>query len=216
MTTTEGSPDSADQPHSDPPSCAAAGGVAATGPARRLLLTGLPIAVTLASRPALAQSGQCTASVVLSGNLSQALPVGTNCGLTPSSWTTLAGTNQLWPRAGFSPSSSFTSACGGGPPVNSAWTCSGSSLLSALQGNLTIQCKIKSTTVTLDCSQFGPQVAAALLNASCFAPTNYPVSMTAVCQLVQQIWSSTPTSQTAAQSQLDSVTNTIKVYNINQ
>lgn len=216
MGTTAESSDSGDQQHGDPPSRPTASTVAAAGPGRRLLLTGLPIAVTLASRPALAQSGQCTTSIVLSGNLSNALPIGTNCGLTAASWITLAGTNQLWPRTGFSPSGSFTSACGGAPPFNSAWTCSNSSLLSALQGNLTIQYKIKSNTVTLDCSQFGPQVAAALLNAACFAPTNYPLSTTAVCQLVQQIWSSTPASQTAAQSQLDSVTNAVKVYNINQ
>ncbi len=209
------SPDSRDPQHGDPPSPGAATGVAATGPARRLLLSGLPIAVTLASRPALAQSGQCTTSIVLSGNLSHALPVGTNCGLTPLSWINLAGTNQLWPRTGFYPTSSFTSACGGGPPANSVWTCSGSSLLSALQGGLVVQCKIQSSNITLDSSQFGPQVTAALLNAACFAPTNYPMSLIAVCQLVQQIWSSTPANQAAAQSQLDAVTNAVKVYNIN-
>ncbi len=210
MAMTAGSPDDGAEQRSEE----SVNGVPPTGPRRRLLLSGLPIAVTLASRPALAQGGQCTASIVMSGNLSHTLPVGTNCGLTPLSWTKLAGTNQLWPRTGFYPSGSFTTACGGSPPFNSAWSCSGS-LQSALGGGLTVQCRLQTGTVSLDCSQFGPHMAAALLNAACFAPTNYPLSTASVSQLVRQVWSSKPTSKAAAQSQLDSACGAVKGYNIN-
>ncbi len=185
MAMTAGSPDDGAEQRSEE----SVNGVPPTGPRRRLLLSGLPIAVTLASRPALAQGGQCTASIVMSGNL-------------------------LWPRTGFYPSGSFTTACGGSPPFNSAWSCSGS-LQSALGGGLTVQCRLQTGTVSLDCSQFGPHMAAALLNAACFAPTNYPLSTASVSQLVRQVWSSKPTSKAAAQSQLDSACGAVKGYNIN-
>lgn len=213
---TAGSPDGEKARQGDGVSGEArATGASPTTTPRRLLLSGLPIAVTLASRPALAQGGQCTASIVLSGNLSHTIPSGTNCGLTPNSWIRLSGTNQLWPRTGFYPSGSFASACGGSPAFNSAWSCSGS-LQSALGGGLTVDCKIQGTNVALDCSQFGPHVAAALLNAACFSPTNYPLSTSVVCQLVQQVWSSKPSSKAAAQNQLDSVCNAVKGYNVNE
>ena len=81
-------------------------------PGRRLVLGGIPIAVTLASKPALAMTGQCSVSNALSGNLSHPLPNGVNCGMTPQTWVDLAGTNQLWPRTGMYPQTTFISAVG--------------------------------------------------------------------------------------------------------
>jgi len=181
-------------------------------PGRRLILGGIPIAVTLASKPALAM-GECSVSNALSGNLSHPLPAGTNCGMTPGTWMQLAGTNQLWSRTGYSPSMLFTSACPG--PVNNTWTCGTQSLLAALEGSLTVSCKINGVNTTLNASQFGAQCAAGALNASCFSPNNYPKTSSQVQTLIAAVWSQAPTSQTQAQSLLDSVTSQLSIYNIN-
>jgi len=183
-------------------------------PSRRLILGGIPVAVTLASKPALAMTGECSVSNALSGNLSHPLPEGTNCGLTPESWIKLAGTEQLWSRTGFAPSTSFLSACGS-QPFESQWTCGDQSLLAALEGGLTVGCKIGKDTVTLDAGKFGAQLAAAILNAGCFSPTNYPQTVSQVRGLVGAIWSSRPTTQSIAQAQLDATTDRVSSLNIN-
>ncbi len=183
-------------------------------PARRILLGGIPIAVTLASRPALALTQQCSVSNALSGNLSHPLPSGVNCGLTALTWCNLAGTNQLWPRTAMYPQTTFISACGGGP-TNGAWTCGNQSLLASLQGSLVITCKIKGTAVTLNAQLFGEQAAAAILNAAAFAPNNFPKSLGAVLAMLEPIWATAPTGETQAQAQLDTVTNQLAPLNIN-
>lgn len=184
-------------------------------PGRRLLLGGIPIAVTLASKPALAMTGECSVSNALSGNLSHPLPNGVNCGLTPATWVSLAGTNQLWPRTAMYPQTEFTSACGGGPAFGGVWYCGNQSLLSALQGGLIVQCKIKGVVETLNAAQFGAQAAAGLLNAAAFSPNNYPKSLNDVQSMVNAIWSSHPANASDAQSALDNVTNTLAPLNIN-
>jgi hypothetical protein len=183
-------------------------------PTRRLILGGIPVAVTLASKPALAMTGECSVSNALSGNLSHPLPEGTNCGLTPESWIKLAGTEQLWSRTGFAPSTSFLSACGS-QPFESQWTCGDQSLLAALEGGLTVGCKVGKDTATLDAGKFRAQLAAAILNAGCFSPTNYPQTVSQVRSLVAAIWSSQPTTQSIAQAQLDATTDRVSSLNIN-
>jgi len=181
-------------------------------PGRRLILGGIPIAVTLASKPALAM-GECSVSNALSGNLSHPLPAGTNCGMTPDTWMKLAGTNQLWSRTGCTPSMRFTSACPG--PTNATWTCGTQSMLSALEGGLTVSCKIEGTDTLLTASQFGAHCAAGILNAACFSPNNYPKTMSQVQNLIAPIWSQKPSSQSEAQSLLDNVTAQLSIHNIN-
>ena len=132
---------------------------APSNPGRRIILGGIPIAVTLASKPALAMTGQCSVSNALSGNLSHPLPNGVNCGLTPATWESLAGTNQLWQRTGFFPSTNFTSAAGS-PGFGTEWIVGGQSLLAALQGGLIVQIKIKGTQTTPNSAFFGEQAAA--------------------------------------------------------
>ncbi|MDE2229997.1 MAG: hypothetical protein KGL11_13295 [Alphaproteobacteria bacterium] len=183
-------------------------------PSRRLILGGIPVVVTLTSKPALAMTGECSVSNALSGNLSHPLPEGTNCGLTPDSWIKLAGTQQLWSRTGFAPSTSFLSACGS-QPFNSQWSCGNQSLLAALEGGLTIGCKVGQNSAALDATKFGAQLAAAVLNAGCFSPTNYPDTVAQVRGLVAAIWSSQPTTKSLAQAELDSATNRISSLNIN-
>ena len=183
-------------------------------PGRRVILGGIPIAVTLASKPALAMTGQCSVSNALSGNLSHPLPNGVNCGLTPATWVGLAGTNQLWQRTGFFPSTNFTSAAGS-PGFGSAWIAGTQSLLSALQGGLVVQIKINGVQTTLNAGLFGEQVAAALLNAAAFAPNNYPDSLSQVQQMVRAVWTSAPTSTTAAQSALTNLATQLSALNIN-
>ncbi len=182
-------------------------------PGRRLILGGIPIAVTLASKPALAH-GQCSVSNALSGNLSHPLPAGTNCGLTPDTWMNLAGTNQLWSRTGCTPSMRFTSACGS-QPSGSIWTCGTQSMLAALEGSLTVSCKIDDVDTPLNANQFGAQCAAGILNAACFSPNNYPKTMSQVQNLIAPIWTQRPRSQIQAQSLLDNVTPQLSIYNIN-
>jgi hypothetical protein len=182
---------------------------------RRLILGGIPVAVTLASKPALAMTGQCSVSNALSGNLSHPLPSGVNCGMTPATWVTLAGTNQLWPRTGMFPQTTFTSAVGA-PGFGSGWIVGSQSLLSALQGSLTIRYKVNgNTTLTLNAQLFGEQVAASVLNAAAFSPNNYPDSLSEVELMVRQVWATTPSNQTQGQRALDSVTNTLAPLNIN-
>jgi hypothetical protein len=181
-------------------------------PGRRLILGGIPVAVTLASKPALAM-GECSVSNALSGNLSHPLPAGTNCGLTPASWMKLAGTNQLWSRTGCTPSMHFTTACPA--PANDIWTCGTQSMLAALEGSLTVSCKIGGVDTPLTADQFGAHCAAAVLNAACFSPNNYPKSIAQVQNLVAPIWTQQPSSQVLAQSLLDGVTSQLSVYNIN-
>jgi len=183
-------------------------------PSRRLILGGIPVAVTLASKPALAMTGECSVSNALSGNLSHPLPEGTNCGLTPESWIKLAGTEQLWTRTGFAPSTSFLSACGA-QPFGSQWTCGDQSLLAALEGGLTVTCKVGKDSATLDARNFGAQLAAAILNAGCFSPTNYPETVSQVRALAAAVWSSQPATPSVAQSQLDAVTHRVSNLNIN-
>jgi hypothetical protein len=183
-------------------------------PSRRLILGGIPVAVTLASKPALAMTGECSVSNALSGNLSHPLPEGTNCGLTPESWIKLAGTEQLWSRTGFAPSTSFLSASGT-QPFDSQWTCGDQSLLAALEGGLTVGCKIGTDSVSLNAGRFGAQLAAAILNAACFSPTNYPDTVSQVCDLVAAVWSSQPTAQSIAQAELDAATDQVSSLNIN-
>ncbi|MDE2164891.1 MAG: hypothetical protein KGJ66_00960 [Alphaproteobacteria bacterium] len=183
-------------------------------PTRRVILGGIPVAVTLASKPALAMTGECSVSNALSGNLSHPLPEGTNCGLTPESWIKLAGTEQLWSRTGFAPSTSFLSACGA-QPFGTQWTCGDQSLLAALEGDLTVGCKIGKDTATLDATRFGAQLAAAILNAGCFSPTNYPETVSQIRNLVATIWSSQPTTRNIAQSELDAATDRVSSLNIN-
>lgn len=185
----------------------------AWSPSRRLILGGIPVAVTLASKPALAMTGECSVSNALSGNLSHPLPEGTNCGLTPESWIKLAGTEQLWSRTGFAPSTSFVSACGS-QPFGSQWTCGNQSLLAALEGGLTVTYKIGQNSTTLDARNFGAQLAAAILNAGCFSPTNYPETVSQVRNLVVAIWSSQPTTPSLAQTQLDAATGRVSSLNI--
>ena len=182
-------------------------------PGRRLILGGIPIVVTLASKPALAM-GECSVSNALSGNLSHPLPAGTNCGLTPDTWMKLAGTNQLWSRTGCAPSQSFTSACGS-RPSGATWTCGTQSLLAALEGSLTVSCKIDGVDTPLTASQFGMHCAAGILNAACFSPNNYPKTMSQVQNLIAPLWTQQPTNQAQAQSLLDSATNALSIYNIN-
>lgn len=200
-------------PSIQPPASAAASD-APRNPGRRIVLGGIPIAVTLASKPALAMTGQCSVSNALSGNLSHPLPNGVNCGLTPATWVSLAGTNQLWQRTGYFPSTNFTSAAGS-PGFGSAWMIGAQSLLSALQGGLTIQIKLNGTQTTLNAGLFGEQVAAALLNAAAFAPNNFPDSLSQVQQKIRAVWVSAPTSTTQAQSALDSLATQFSALNIN-
>jgi hypothetical protein len=199
---------------SNPAQSAAAESDAPRNPGRRIILGGIPIAVTLASKPALAMTQQCSVSNALSGNLSHPLPNGVNCGLTPATWASLAGTNQLWQRTGFFPSTNFTSAAGS-PGFGSAWMIGGQSLLSALQGGLVIQIKIKGTNSTLNGALFGEQVAAALLNAAAFAPNNFPDSLSQVQQKVRAVWITTPTSTSQAQSALTAVATQLSALNVN-
>jgi hypothetical protein len=182
-------------------------------PGRRLVLGGIPIAVTLASKPALAMTGECSVSNALSGNLSHPLPNGVNCGLSPQTWIDLAGTNQLWQRTAMYPSTNFTSACGS--PGFGEWQCGSQSMLSALQGSLTVQCKINGQETTLNAQLFGEQVGAGALNAAAFSPNNYSRSLGEVQGLVQAIWSSHPNSKSQAQSLLDNVTNQLAPLNVN-
>jgi hypothetical protein len=196
-----------------PPAPAAASD-APRNPGRRIILGGIPIAVTLASKPALAMTGQCSVSNVLSGNLSHPLPSGVNCGMTPATWQSLAGTNQLWTRTGFFPSTNFTSAAGS-PGFGSGWIVGAQSLLSALQGGLIVQIKINTTQTQLNAALFGEQVAASLLNAAAFAPNNYPDSLSQVQQMIHSLWLSTPTSTSQAQSALNSISTTFSALNIN-
>jgi len=185
---------------------------ARTMPGRRLILGGIPVAVTLASKPALAM-GECSVSNALSGNLSHPLPAGTNCGLTPDAWMKLAGTNQLWSRTGCSPSMRFTAACPG--PANATWTCGTQSMLAALEGSLTVSCKLAGVDTPLTASQFGAHCAAGILNAACFSPNNYPKTTAQVQNLIAPIWTQQPASQSLAQSLLDSATSQFSIYNIN-
>jgi hypothetical protein len=209
-----------DRNTASPPSPAAAAASDAprdsglANPGRRLILGGIPIAVTLASKPALAMTGQCSVSNALSGNLSHPLPNGVNCGLTPLTWCNLAGTNQLWPRTAMYPSTNFTTACGS-PGFGNAWQCGWQSMLSALQGGLSVQCKLNGQMTTLNAQLFGEQVAAGLLNAAAFSPNNYPKSLDEVQAMVQSIWSSHPNSKSQAQTLLDNVTNQLAPLNIN-
>jgi hypothetical protein len=159
-------------------------------------------------------SRQCSVSNALSGNLSHPLPNGVNCGLTPSTWVSLAGTNQLWQRTGFFPSTNFTSAAGS-PGLGTVWVVGSQSLLSALQGGLTVQVKIKGTQTTLNATAFGGQVAAALLNAAAFSPNNFPDSLSQVQQMARAVWASTPTSTSQAQSALDGVATQLSALNVN-
>ena len=182
-------------------------------PGRRLLLGGIPVAVTLASRPALAFTGQCSVSNALSGNLSHPLPAGTNCGMTPLTWCNLSGTNQLWPRTAMYPSTTYISACGA-PTIGSVWTCGNQSLLAALQGSLSIQCKVGGKSVTLNAGLFGEQVAASLLNAAAFAPTNYPKTLSQIMTMAQSVWLTSPHDQTTAQHALDNITTQLGPLNL--
>jgi len=200
-------------PSSQPPSPAAESD-APRNPGRRIILGGIPIAVTLASKPALAMTQQCSVSNALSGNLSHPLPTGVNCGLTPATWASLAGTNQLWQRTGFFPSTNFTSAAGS-PGFGSGWIVGMQSMLSALQGGLIIQIKIKGNQTTLNAALFGEQAAAALLNAAAFAPNNFPDSLSQVQQKIRSVWISTPNNTSQAQSALDSVVTTFSALNVN-
>ncbi|HEX4194718.1 MAG TPA: hypothetical protein VHY80_16540 [Stellaceae bacterium] len=196
-----------------PPQPAAASD-APSNPGRRIILGGIPIAVTLASKPALAMTGQCSVSNALSGNLSHPLPNGVNCGLTPATWESLAGTNQLWQRTGFFPSTNFTSAAGS-PGFGNAWIVGGQSLLSALQGGLIVQIKLHNVQTTLNSALFGEQAAAGLLNAAAFSPNNYPDSLSQVQQMIRAIWSSTPSSTSQAQSALNTVATQLSALNVN-
>lgn len=181
---------------------------------RRMLLGGIPIAVTLASKPALAMTGQCSVSNALSGNLSHPLPNGVNCGLTPLTWCNLAGTNQLWPRTAMYPQTTFLSASGQ-PGFGSGWDCGNQSLLSALQGGLVISCKISGQMTTLNAQLFGEQAAAGLLNGAAFSPNNFPMSLSEVQAKILAVWSTRPTSKSQAQSSLDNVTDQLAPLNIN-
>lgn len=183
-------------------------------PGRRLILGGIPIAVTLASKPALAMGGQCSVSNALSGNLSHPLPKDMNCGLTPQTWVHLAGTNQLWSRTGCSPSMRFVSACGS-QPVNNIWTCGSQSLLAALEGGLTVSCKFNGQDTALNAAQFGAHIAAGILNAACFSPGNYPKTTAEVKGLVVPVWAAQPVNQSLAQAELDSAAAQVSPYNIN-
>ncbi|HEX3971932.1 MAG TPA: hypothetical protein VHX19_11450 [Stellaceae bacterium] len=187
---------------------------APSNPGRRIILGGIPIAVTLASKPALAMTGQCSVSNALSGNLSHPLPNGVNCGLTPSTWESLAGTNQLWQRTGFFPSTNFTSA-GGSPGFGSAWIVGGQSLLSALQGGLIVQIKLHGVQTTLNSALFGEQAAAGLLNAAAFSPNNYPDSLSRVQQMIRAVWSTTSSSTSQAQSSLNTIATQLSALNVN-
>ncbi len=196
-----------------PPDSAAASN-APRNPGRRIILGGIPIAVTLASKPALAMTRQCSVSNALSGNLSHPLPNGVNCGLTPATWASLAGTNQLWQRTGFFPSTNFSSAAGT-PGFGSGWIIGGQSMLSALQGGLIVQIKLKGTTTTLNAALFGEQSAAALLNAAAFSPNNFPDSLSQVQQKIRTVWTTVPTTTSQAQASLDSVVTTFSALNVN-
>jgi hypothetical protein len=200
---------------SSPPSPSAAKSDAPRNPGRRIILGGIPIAVTLASTPALAVTRQCSVSNALSGNLSHPLPNGTNCGLTPGTWESLAGTNQLWTRTGYFPSTNFTSAAGAPGLGSSGWIVGGQSLLSALQGGLVVEIKIKGTTTTLNGAAFGEQVAAAVLNAAAFSPNNFPDSLSQVQQMVRAVWSSSPTSTSQAQIALSTLASQLAALNVN-
>jgi len=198
----------------DQPPRPAAESDAPRNPGRRIILGGIPIAVTLASKPALAMTHQCSVSNALSGNLSHPLPNGVNCGLTPGTWASLAGTNQLWQRTGFFPSTNFTSAAGS-PGFGSGWIVGSQSMLSALQGGLSIQIKIGGVQTTLNAAVFGEQVAAALLNAAAFSPNNFSESLAQVQQKVRAVWMTTPTSTSSAQSALNSLATQFAALNVN-
>lgn len=197
-----------------PASTKAASRFAGPNLGRRLLLGGIPIAVTLASKPALAMTGECSVSNALSGNLSHPLPNGVNCGLTPLTWCNLAGTNQLWPRTAMYPQTSFSSACGS-PGFGSGWDCGTQSMLSALQGGLVVSCKIDGKQTTLNAQLFGEQAAAGLLNGAAFSPNNFSMSLSEVQSLILAVWSSRPTNASEAQNALDGVTNRLAPLNIN-
>jgi hypothetical protein len=199
-------------PAAERPSAApdATGARAATG--RRALLGGLPMVITLASRPALANVNQCTISNVLSGNLSHPLPAGPSCGLTPACWQG-SKTGTLWTRTGYSRLDNFTSDLGA-IPFGSKWSIvGGQSLGTALSGGLNIQVQTSHGSSTLDATQFGAQVVASLLNAAAFAPNNYPLSTAQVKSVVQAIWNGTPSDQETAQGYLTAVANQLQTYN---
>jgi len=67
---------------------------------RRLILTGMPFAMTLANRPAFATGGLCTMSVLASANLSNPVEEKMNCGVSPGCWaqkaTNWQGANGDW------------------------------------------------------------------------------------------------------------------------
>ena len=213
-----------DRPPSDttpavlPPESGAAAGASRlqglVNPGRRLVLGGIPIAVTLASQPALARTGQCSVSNALSGNLSHPLPSGVNCGMTPLTWCNLAGTNQLWPRTAMYPQTVFSTAVGG-PGLSSGWVLGNQSLLAALTGTLTVQCTINGKATTLSAQLFGEHVAAGMLNAAAFSPNNYPKTLGEIQTSVRSIWVIAPKNETQAQSALDTVTNQLALLNIN-
>lgn len=182
-------------------------------PGRRLILGGIPVAVTLASKPALA-AAECSVSNALSGNLSHPLPEGTNCGMTPQCWTNLAGSDQLWSRTGCTPSTRFTTACGI-TQTNLVWNCGSQSLLAALEGGLIVSCKISGQDTNLTAGSLGAHFAAGILNAACFAPTNYPKSTAQVKSVLVPIWAVQPANQSVAQVQLDGATAQVQPFNIN-
>lgn len=112
------------------------------------------------------------------------------------------------------PSERFTTACGS-QPSGTTWTCGSQSMLAALEGSLTVSCKIDGVDTLLSAGQFGEQCAAGILNAGCFSPNNYPKTMSQVQNLIAPIWTQKPWNQIQAQSLLDSVTSQLSIYNIN-
>ena len=101
-------------------------------------------------------------------------------------------------------------------PASAIWTCGTQSMLAALEGSLTVSCKIDGADTPLTASQFGAHCAAGILNAACFSPNNYPKTMSQVQNLIAPIWRQKPSSQIrGAKPARCASTSQLSIYNIN-
>ena len=202
--------------HSTQPPEPAAASDAPRNPGRRIILGGIPIAVTLASKPALAMTGQCSVSNVLSGNLSHPLPTGVNCGMTPATWQSLAGTNQLWTRTGFFPLDQLHQR-GGRPRLRQRLDRRRAiAALGAARRPRSSNARSTARTRRSTRQLFGEQVAAALLNAAASRRTIIRIRCRKCSRWCSRSGSRHRRSKNQAQSALDSVsTNHLAPLNIN-
>lgn len=183
-------------------------------PSRRLILGGIPVAATLASKPALAMTGECSVSNALSGNLSHPLPEGTNCGLTPESWIKLAGTEQRWTRTGFAPSTSFLSACGS-PTVRIAMDLRRSIAARRAQGRPDRRLQGRQGFGDARRTQFRRTARRGDPQRRLLRADELSGNRRLVRALVAAVWSSQPSTQFLAQTALDATTGRVSNLNIN-